>query len=118
MFIGVTLVNKIILVSGVQFYNTSFVCCAVCLPPEVKTSYITIFSPFTLSYLPPPSFLSGNHHTVVSVYKVFCFCLFVFFFLNPLTFAPNPPHPPHLLFSVSMSLFLFCWFLLFIRFHI
>ena len=33
--IGVILVNKIIQVSGAQFYNTSFVHCMVCSSPQV-----------------------------------------------------------------------------------
>ena len=43
-FIGVALVNKIIQVSGIQFYNTSSVYCLVC-------------SPRKSSLLPPPFFL-------------------------------------------------------------
>ena len=35
-FIMVTLVNKIIRVSGAQFHNTSSVHCIVCSPPQVK----------------------------------------------------------------------------------
>ena len=31
-----TLVNKIMYVSGVQFYNISSVYCIVCSPPQVK----------------------------------------------------------------------------------
>ena len=56
-----TLVNKIIWVTGVQFYNTSSVYCIVCLPSK---SPITLYIPFTLSYLLPVPFLSGNHHTI------------------------------------------------------
>ena len=40
-FIGMTLVNKIIQVSGAQFHNTSSVYCIACLPPKS-------------SLLPPP----------------------------------------------------------------
>ena len=40
-FVGVTVVNKIILASGAQFYNTSFVHCIVCSPPQVKSLSVT-----------------------------------------------------------------------------
>ena len=72
--IGVTLVNKIIQVSVVQFYNTSSVHCIVCSPPQVK-------SPSTTSpTLPHPN----NPHTVVHIHE-----FFPLFFLNPTTV----PHP-------------------------
>ena len=51
-FIGVTLVNKILQVSGVQFYNTSPVYCTVCSPPHLKSASITIYPP-----LPSPTSL-------------------------------------------------------------
>ena len=68
-FIGVTLVNEIIWVSSVHFYDTWSVYCIVCPPPKVKSSSVTLYlAPFTLYYhstrLP-----SGNHHTVVSVFS-------------------------------------------------
>ena len=67
--IGVTLVNKIVQVSGAQLHNTSPVYCIVCSPPKVKSSSITIYSPL-YPHLPlPPSFPSGNQHTDVCLYK-------------------------------------------------
>ena len=63
-FIGVALINKIMLVSGTHFYNTPSVYCTVCSPPQVKSPSITIYPPFTLSYLPPHPFPSGDQHTV------------------------------------------------------
>ena len=91
------LVNKIILVSGVQFHNTSFVFCVVCSPPWVKSPSITIYPPFP----------SGNRHAVVCVYEGF-------FSLIPLLFSPSPPALSPMaavsLFSESMILFLFCLF--------
>ena len=51
--IGVTLVNKIIQVSGAQFYNTSSVHCSVCSPPQVKSPSITIYPPYPPPPLPP-----------------------------------------------------------------
>ena len=83
-FIGMSLVNKIIQVSGVHFYDTWSVYCFMCTPPKVKSSSIIIiyFGPlYTL--LPPCTFSSGNHHTVVYVYE-FLFCLF-FLFVHVLT---------------------------------
>ena len=51
------LVNKIVSVSGVQFYNTSSVHCIVCSPPQVKSPPITIHPLSTLFPLPhPPPF--------------------------------------------------------------
>lgn len=51
-FIGVRLVNKMIQVSGEQFYYTSSDCCIVCLQPKVKSTSITVYPPFTLFYFP------------------------------------------------------------------
>ena len=45
-FIRMTLVNKIIEVSGVQFSNTSTVHCIVCSPPQVKSPFIKVGSFF------------------------------------------------------------------------
>ena len=86
-FIGVTLVNTIMQVSGVQFYNTSSVYCTVCSPPQVKLSSIVIFPPFTLVCLPHPSGPSGHHHTLVCVYEVFIWPLLLYLF------PPGPPTP-------------------------
>ena len=44
-FTGVTLINKIIQVLGVQFYSTSSVHCIVCSPPQVKSPSTTIYPP-------------------------------------------------------------------------
>ena len=48
-----TLVNKIIQVSGVPFYNTKSLYCIVCSPPQIMSPSITIYPPYTLFYLPP-----------------------------------------------------------------
>ena len=86
--IGVTLVNKI--VSCVQFYNTSYVYCIVCLPSKVNlppSSCIRPPLPCTTSPLTP--FPSGNHRTVVYVYEFWGFlfvclvCSFVVFSFIP-----------------------------------
>ena len=52
-FIAVTMVNKIIYVSAVQFYNTSSVYCIVCLPPKssLLPSHLSLINPL----LRPPS---------------------------------------------------------------
>ena len=71
-FIGVTLVNKITQVSGVQFCDTPAVYRTVCSPPRVKSP--SCLFPFYL--LPPLSLWSP--HTVVSVR--------IFSLLNPCTF--------------------------------
>ena len=54
-FIGVTLVNKIVWVSGAQFYNASSVYFIVCLPPQVKS--------FSISIHPPPTIISPTPAT-------------------------------------------------------
>ena len=56
-FIGVTLVSKIIQVSGVRFYHTSSVYCTVCSPPQVKSPSITIHPHFALYLHPHPALL-------------------------------------------------------------
>ena len=80
-----TLVNKIIQLSGAQFYNLSGVHCIVCSPPQVKSLSTTIYPLFTLLQLRPPTSRS-NHHTVVCVHEFFSFLLF--------SSIPPPPHPP------------------------
>lgn len=50
-FMGVTLLNKIMWVSGVQVYNTSSVCGIVGSPPHVQSPSLTIHPPYPL---PPP----------------------------------------------------------------
>ena len=81
-FIGVILVNEIIYISSVQFYNTSSVYCMwVCPPPKVKSFSLTIYTaPFTFHYL-PMSLPPGNHHSVVCVYEVFCLFICSFSFM-------------------------------------
>ena len=97
--IGVTLVNKIIYVSGVQFCHTSSVdwYCAFTAPGQV--SFHHRLSPHTLFYLPHP-LCSGNHRTVICVYEGF--------FVNPFTFSPSPtaPSPPTAvsLFSINQDI--------------
>ena len=60
-----TFVNKILYVSGVQFYNTSsyIVLCV---------HYQVIYPTFTSSISPIPV-PSGTHHTVVCVYEGYIF---------------------------------------------
>ena len=87
-FIGVILVNKLIQVSGAQFYNTASEHCVVCspLPPaQVKSQPITIYLSSTFLYLRPHL---GDHHTVVHVHEFFPFSLL----LNPST-PYTQPHP-------------------------
>ena len=113
-----TLVNKIIQVSGAQLYNTSSVHCVVCSPPQVRLLSITIYLPYTLLHLlhphfPPPIL------TLLFVSMSFCFFPQSFLCLH---FYPYRLHPPSLIipfFSLSMSLSLFCLVVhLFLRFHI
>ena len=78
-FIGVTLVNKIIQVSGSEFYNTTSVC-LLCSLPQVKSPSITI-------YLPPipsstPLLTPQQSLTVVHVHKFFLFFFPAFFILQ------------------------------------
>ena len=82
-FIGVTLGNKIIQVSGSRFYNTPSVHC-MCVHHLKSHPYPPPFIPL---YLPLPP--HGNHHTVVSVHEFFLF-KFVFYSIPP----PSPHQPP------------------------
>ena len=54
--IGEALVNKIIQLSGVQFYNTSSVCCSVCSLPKVRSPSITFYP--SLPSQPSPTSLN------------------------------------------------------------
>ena len=83
-FTGVTLVKKIIQVSGAQSHNTSRAHCIVCSPPQVKFLSVTIYLPYTLLRSPPLPIPSGGHHTVVSVHE---------FFLSFFLFLPSPSTP-------------------------
>ena len=69
-FLRVTLVNKIIQVSGAQFHNTSPVHCIVCAPPRVRS-----LSPFSLLY-PPPLFPTS---LPLAVTTLLSFLFFPFF---------------------------------------
>lgn len=93
-FIMVKLVKKIIHVSSVQVYNTASVHYIMCSPSKVESLSITIYSPFTLFYLPQllPSSI------VLSLSSFFC--------LIPLSFSSNP-HPPNSCQFVLMFLSLF-----------
>ena len=95
-----TLVNKIIEVSGVQFCNSSFVYCIVCSPFKVKFLSSPFILPLPSSTSPPTSFSSGNHYTVVCAYEYFL-CLISSYF-SP----SNPNSHPFLQLSVC---FLFLW---------
>ena len=90
-FIGVTLVNKIILVSGVQFYHTSSVHRTVCSPLQVQCPSTTIYPPLLSPTSSHPPFPFGSHHTIVCVYD-----FLVLFYLVPSPFFTQPPNPPPL----------------------
>ena len=62
-FIGVTLVKKIMQVSGAQFYNTSCVHCIMCSPPQVRS--LSALSPTASSTSP------SNHRTMARVHEFF-----------------------------------------------
>ena len=103
-FIGVILVNEIIYISSVQFYNTSSVHCIVCSPPKVKSPSTTIYPWFTLFYLP---------HLSLPLVIIILFSVSMNF--SPLSLhlfhpasQPLSPLTAVSLFSISMSLFLFC----------
>ena len=82
--IGVTLVNKIIQVSSVQFYNISSSAYRnLCLPPKVKSPSITIYSlplPFSTSSTSSP--LVPTVLFLVSLRFVHLFVLFVHLLLS------------------------------------
>ena len=106
-FIRVTLVTKIVQVSGVQIYHTSSVYCIVCSAPKVRFSSVTIHPPFTLCCLPQPPL------PLVMIILFFYELFFFFLLLSPCTFFMQPPKLPSSLtavslFFVSVSLFLFC----------
>ena len=112
-FIGMTLVNKFMLASGVQFYNMSSVYCTMCSPPQVKSLSINIFLILPWSTSPPPPFPSGTHRTVV--------CLLGFVVVvNSFTFFTQHPNPLPCFKAVCslclyMSLFLFCLLVYFVH---
>ena len=76
-FIGVTLLNKVIYVLSVWFYDTWSLYCIVCPPSKVKLSSVTIsLVPFTLTS-PSTPLPSGNHRTVCAHEGcLFCFVSF------------------------------------------
>ena len=77
---GMTLVNRVMQVSGVQFCNTSSLSRIVCSPPKPISFHHHSF-PFTLFYLPHPlSLWQSPHH-----------CLYLSFFicLIPSAFSPS-----------------------------
>ena len=78
-FIEVTLVNKIMQVSSVQPYNTSYVYCIVHSVPKSSLLPSPFIPPFPFSTSPYPPFPSGNHYIVVCVFLLVC--LFIIFFL-------------------------------------
>ena len=90
--IGVTLVNKIVQVSRVQFYNTSSVYCIVHSPPQVKSPSITIDPP-----LPFPASSHPHFPLVITILLSAWRCFFVCFqfCLTPSPFSPSPPIPFH-----------------------
>ena len=103
-FIWVTLVNKIIQVSGVQFYSISSGHCIGYSPTQVNSPSITIYPPCTPS-LPP--FPQQSQHC--------CPCPWVFLFFFPFLLNPFILLTQHCLTpwqlsacSLSMSLSLFC----------
>ena len=117
-FIRVTLVNKIIYVSGDNsiIHHLYIVLCV----PHLESSFLP--SPFILlipSSTSPTLFPSGNHHTVsMSIRFLLGFFGFFFFCWNPSLFSPSLPLPSPLtvvsMFSISMSLFLFCLWVYFV----
>ena len=62
---GVTLVNKMIQVSGVHFCNTASVHCIACSPLKL-TRPLSPLTPFTLVCLLRPHPFLWQHHTVLS----------------------------------------------------
>ena len=110
-----TLVNKIIQVSGAQFHNTSSVHYIVCSP----TQWSLLPSPFT--FLIPSSTsthtLFPGNHPVVHIHTFFILSLL----LNPSTHTPRPPTLPN---NCQPALYLWvchyfaCKFILFIRLNI
>ena len=71
--VNVPLINKIIWVSGIQFYNTLSIYCTVCLPaqvmsPSISISFFTFFHPLPC----------GNHqpHCWLCPWVFFLFPLF------------------------------------------
>ena len=109
--IGVILVNKILQVSDGQFYNTSSVPCILCSPPQVSLCPSPFHPPFPSPTSSHPFPLAVATLILRSMSFV---CLFSFSAqsLSPHTMAPPPAAVS--LFSVSMSLFLFCLLVYFV----
>ena len=89
-FIQVTLVNKIIEVSGVQFYNTSSEHCIMCLPPQVKSPCIPMYPPIPSSTLLHPSPSQQSPHCCPYPWAFFLFA-------QSLHLTTQPPAPNSLL---------------------
>ena len=115
-FIGVTLVNKIIQVSGAQFYNTSSVHCIVCSSPQVKSPSFNIYPSYTLLHLHLPT----SPAPWQSSHCCPCPWFFSFLFL----FLVESLHPTQVRHSGQPALYLWvcyycaCSIFFFIRFHI
>ena len=86
-FIGVTLVNNILLDLVIQFYNIVPVYCIVCSPSQGKLLPSPFVPPLSSTTSPTP-FSLCNHHTVVCVYE-FSYC-----YLIPSPLAPKPQPLP------------------------
>ena len=76
-FIGVTLLNKIIQVSDIQFYDLSSIHCIGCSPPHVKFPSVTVGHSFTLCSLHPPPLL-----LVITILLSVCEDLLLLLFLT------------------------------------
>lgn len=106
-FTGVTLVNRMLQVSCIQFCNTPSDYCIVCSLSKGTSPSVTVFPLFPFSTSPTP-FLSCNHHRIVCVHEP----LFLSFAqcLRPSHPAPVPsPLAVAGLLSVSPGQFI--WFI-------
>ena len=99
-FVGVTLVNKILQVSGAQFYYTSSVYCTVCSPPQVRPPSTTTYPPY-----PPPPPPTPAVTTVDCVHESFLSVLSPW--ILPSSLSSTPPSWLSAC-SLFMSLSLFC----------
>ena len=68
-----------------QYTHNTMCSISIFTPSQVSLHHH--LSPFTIFYLPPSPFPSGNHHTVVCVLGAFLFLwVFLLLLLNPSTF--------------------------------
>ena len=90
--IVVTLGNKIIQVSGAQFYNTSFVHCIMHSPPKVKSLFIIIY-PCIYPHMPFSTYSAPFSMAITTLLSISMSFLPLFFLFCSIPLFPQGPQP-------------------------